>query len=263
MGTLVSDQFPTTFHILFNLFADTMNSENLPTSKDEQYDPNLEAQDEDVVSGGNNRLMYILGAVVLALIIGYIALPKGNGSGLASATPSFMLEDAAVTATGPTGADSIAAGLKAAPGAAPEETDGETKKTRSTTRTVAATATDAAGTAAPTTVDATASAPAAEPEPVAAAPEPAPVAAPANVTMSGKIEDENGRPMVGATVFLRGSSRGTSTDASGNYTMEVPTGTDNTLVYGYAGYDDEVVRTRGNQPVNVTLTPRAKTKKRR
>lgn len=242
-----------------------MNPDKLPTPKDDQYDPNLEAQDEDVVSGGNNRLMYILGAVVLALVIGYIAIPKGNGSGLSSVTPTFMLEDAAVTATAPTAADSIAAGLKAAPTATTDETSPETKKTKTTAKTTAtATGTSAGATAAPATAAAApAPTPATEPEPVAAAPEPVPAAAPANVTVSGKIEDENGRPLVGATVFLKGSSKGTSTDANGNYTMEVPGGSDNTLMYGYAGYDDEVVRSRGSQPVNVTLTPRAKTKKRR
>ncbi|UOR00051.1 carboxypeptidase-like regulatory domain-containing protein [Hymenobacter sp. 5317J-9] len=63
-------------------------------------------------------------------------------------------------------------------------------------------------------------------------------------------------------MLLRGSSKGTSTDANGNYTLEVPAGTDNTLIFGYGGYDDEEVRSRGNQPVNVTLTPRAKSRRR-
>src|SRR5687768_8963800 len=107
-----------------------MNSENLPKTE-EQYDPNLEAQDEEVVSGGNNRLMYVLVAVVLALVVGYVALPKGGGSGggLSSVTPSFMLDDAAVTATAPTSADSIAAGLKAAPATKPTEEEEDAPKT--------------------------------------------------------------------------------------------------------------------------------------
>jgi hypothetical protein len=83
------------------------------------------------------------------------------------------------------------------------------------------------------------------------------------IVMSGKIVDENGRPLVGATVILKGSSKGTSTDSNGNYTLEVPADTDNTLIFGYGGYDDEIVRSRGSQPVNVTLTPRAKVSKRR
>jgi hypothetical protein len=236
-----------------------MNSENLPKVENEPYNPNLDAQDEDVVSGGNNKLTYILVGVILALVLAYVALPKGGGTGLASVTPSFMLDDAAVTATAPTSADSIAAGLKAAPAAAEEETT-----TKTTTKTIAKPTASAATTAAPAAAPAVA---AAAPAPVEAAPAPAPVAAPepaapTTVTMSGKIEDENGRPLVGATVLLKGSSKGTSTDANGNYTMEVPSG-DNTLIYGYGGYDDEEVRNSGSKPVNVTLTPRAKASRKR
>ena len=240
-----------------------------PTPPDnEVYNPNLDAQDDEVSSGGNNRLIYILGAIILALVLGYVALPKGSGGGLASATPSFMLDDAAVTATAPTSADSIAAGLK--PNSAAAKTDEEAApaalaKTAAEAPPLAARAASAAASAPASAAAPVAAAPApaaaSEPAPEAAAPEP--VAAPANVTLAGKIEDENGRPMVGATVLLKGSSKGTSTDANGNYTMEVPGGADNTLVYGYGGYEDEVVRTSSTKPVNVTLTPRAKTGKRR
>lgn len=244
-----------------------MNPENLPKPEPEQYDPNLEAQDEEVTSGGNNRLLYILVAVVLVLVLGYVALPKGQGSSIAAATPSFMLDDAAVTATAPTAADSIAAGLKAAPAAAKASSGDEAKApaktvaaaiTRPTTAAPTATTPAALVAAIPAAV-----APAATPEP-APAPVAAPVpAAPANVTMSGKIEDENGRPLIGATVLLKGSSKGSSTDANGNYTLEVPGGSENTLVYGYGGYDDEIVRSSGSKPVNVTLTPRAKIGRKR
>lgn len=237
-----------------------MNSENLPKIEDEPYNPNLEAQDEDVVSGGNNKLTYILVGVILALVLGYVALPKGGGTGLASVTPTFMLDDAAVTATAPTAADSIAAGLKTAPVAAEAETAVKTTTKTAVKNTEVAPAVVAS-------VAAPAVAAAAAPAPVEAAPAPAPVAAPepaapTTVTMSGKIEDENGHPLVGATVLLKGSSKGTSTDANGNYTMEVPNG-DNTLIYGYGGYDDEVLRNTGSKPVNVTLTPRAKASRKR
>ncbi|GAB3324928.1 carboxypeptidase-like regulatory domain-containing protein [Hymenobacter humi] len=238
-----------------------MNSENLPKTEQEQYDPNLEAQDEDVMSGGNNRLMYVLVAVVLALVVGYVALPKGGGSGMASVTPTFMLDDAAVTATAPTSADSIAAGLKTAPAATPEEEEEDAPKTAA--KPVVAAKAPAAAPAAVAVTEA-APAPAPAPEPVAEAPAAAPEpAAPANVTMAGRILDENGRPLVGATVLVKGSSKGTSTDANGNYSIEVPGGEDHSLIFGYGGYDDEIVRVSGSKPVNVTLTPRAKASKKR
>ena len=247
-----------------------MSLEKLPINEPEQYDPNLEAQDEDVVSGGNNRLIYILAAVLLVFVLGYIALPKGHGSGISSVTPSFMLDDAAVTATASTGADSTAAGLKTAPAAVKAAEEDELKATNkvvpatTTTRPSAAMTTTApvvaAVDASPVAVAATATAP--EPAP-SAAPAAAEPAAPASITLSGKIEDENGHPLVGATVLLKGSSKGTSTDANGNYSFEVPNGNENIFVYGYGGYIDEEVRGSGNKAVNVTLTPRPKTGRRR
>ncbi|HEX8328653.1 MAG TPA: carboxypeptidase-like regulatory domain-containing protein [Hymenobacter sp.] len=244
-----------------------MSTDNYPNQNNDQYDPNLDAQADELAEGGSNKLFYFLGALLLALLVGYIVLPKGQGNGLSSVTPTFMLDDAAVTATAPTAADSIAAGLKAAPASEEEANEGEAG-TKAAAKPAAMARPAAAPTAAPVAAPAaavTAAAPvvAPEPEPVAPAPAPEPAAAPANVTLSGRIEDENGRPLVGATVLLRGSSKGTSTDANGNYSIEVPGSADNTLVYGYGGYEDEVMRARGTQPVNVTLTPRAKDSRKR
>ena len=225
----------------------------------EEYDPNLEAQDEDVLSGGNNRLTYILLAVIVALVVAYVALPKGTGTGIASVTPSFMLSDAAVTAPVPAAEDPAAAKAVA------EEAPAATTKTAAPAKPAAAVpSTTAPATAAPAVV---AAAPEAEAAP-AAAPTPAPVAAPepaapTTTTLAGKIEDENGRPLAGATVFLKGSNKIASTDASGSYSIEVPASSDNVLTYGYGGYDDEVLTTRGNKAVNVTLTPRAKASRNR
>lgn len=97
---------------------------------------------------------------------------------------------------------------------------------------------------------------------VAAVPAPEPAAAPpapTTRTQAGRILDENGRPLIGATVMLRGSTKGTSTDASGSYSLEVPTGS-NTFVVGYGGYEDETATSSDGQPLNVTLLPKPSTK---
>jgi cytoskeletal protein RodZ len=238
-----------------------MESNNLRPTENQPYDPNLEAQDEDVLSGGNNRLTYILVAVIVALVAAYVALPKGSGTGMASVTPSFMLSDAAVTAPVPAAETPATAEEKKA---SDEKSAATTTKT--TTSTKAAAATEAA---APATAAApAAAAPVAEAAPVAATPAPAPAAAPepaapATTTLAGKIEDENGRPLAGATIFLKGSNKVVSTDANGNYSIEVAATGDNVLTYGYGGYDDEIITARGNKAVNVTLTPHAKTGRKR
>jgi hypothetical protein len=76
-------------------------------------------------------------------------------------------------------------------------------------------------------------------------------------TQSGRVIDEAGQPLVGATVLLKGTAKGASTDADGNYSIEVPPGT-NTFIFGYGGYQDEVAQSHDGQPLNVTLLPLAK-----
>lgn len=84
-----------------------------------------------------------------------------------------------------------------------------------------------------------------------------PKAAPVRVAtyaQAGRVLDESGQPLVGATVLLRGSTHGTSTDATGGYVLEVPRG-ENTFVIGYAGYEDETASSHDGQPLTITLLP--------
>jgi hypothetical protein len=73
---------------------------------------------------------------------------------------------------------------------------------------------------------------------------------------SGRIVDEAGQPLVGATVVLKGTTRGASTDANGDYSLPVPLGT-NTFIFAYSGYEQEVAQSRDGQPLLVTLLPAA------
>ena len=57
-------------------------------------------------------------------------------------------------------------------------------------------------------------------------------------TLTGKAVDENGDPLIGATILLMGSNRGTVTDFEGNYTLEnVPVG-EQSFRASYTGYAD-------------------------
>ena len=104
-------------------------------------------------------------------------------------------------------------------------------------------------------------APAARPASPVAAPPAAVASTSANAlnmrnmrTQSGRIIDEAGQPLVGATVLLKGTSRGASTDANGDYSLAVPLGV-NTFLFGYSGYASEVAQSRDGQPLTVTLLP--------
>ena len=74
-------------------------------------------------------------------------------------------------------------------------------------------------------------------------------------TVRGKILDENGHPLVGATVLEKGSYRGVSTNAEGEYAFAVPVGRSVTLAYGYGGYTGEEIQLAGKATQNVTLVP--------
>ncbi|MGI4866535.1 MAG: carboxypeptidase-like regulatory domain-containing protein, partial [Janthinobacterium lividum] len=80
------------------------------------------------------------------------------------------------------------------------------------------------------------------------------VGAPNRRIQSGRIIDEAGEPLVGATVLLKGTSRGASTDANGDYSLAVPLG-NNTFVFAYTGYQEEVAQSPDGQPLTVTLLP--------
>ncbi len=99
-------------------------------------------------------------------------------------------------------------------------------------------------------------APALAPEIPLATPLPAATASVRGATyiQAGRVLDESGQPLVGATVLLRGSTYGTSTDATGSYMLEVPKG-ENTFVMGYAGYENEMASSHDGQPLTVTLLP--------
>ena len=50
----------------------------------------------------------------------------------------------------------------------------------------------------------------------------------------GNVSDKDGLPLPGATVVIKGTSSGTSTDFDGNFSIEVKSG--ETLVVSYVGY---------------------------
>ncbi|GGF09012.1 carboxypeptidase-like regulatory domain-containing protein [Hymenobacter cavernae] len=79
-------------------------------------------------------------------------------------------------------------------------------------------------------------------------------------TVRGRILDEEGKPLVGATILQKGSFYGVSTDSKGEYLLRVPANQPVTLQYGYGGYTDEEVQVKGGTTENMTLVPRAKDK---
>ncbi|KUG08560.1 SusC/RagA family TonB-linked outer membrane protein [Solirubrum puertoriconensis] len=93
---------------------------------------------------------------------------------------------------------------------------------------------------------------AAPPAPVHAAnPEAAPRALQPDITVRGRVVDEQGQGLPGVTVLQRGSTNGTSSDSEGRFTITVPD--DATLVFSYVGYTTQEVAVGGRATLDVSL----------
>lgn len=73
-------------------------------------------------------------------------------------------------------------------------------------------------------------------------------------TVTGQVTNEKGEPVPGASVTVKGTPTGTSTDTRGNYSISV-TGNNATLVFSYVGYADKEVRVGSGSSVNAQLVP--------
>ena len=68
------------------------------------------------------------------------------------------------------------------------------------------------------------------------------------------ISAEDNAPLPGVYVVIKGRTSGTTTDADGNYTINVP-GNDAVLVFSFIGYTSQEVPVGVNPVLNVTLQP--------
>jgi TonB-dependent SusC/RagA subfamily outer membrane receptor len=78
-----------------------------------------------------------------------------------------------------------------------------------------------------------------------------PLLAQAQAPVSGRVLDEKGQPVVGATVQVKGAKSGTKTDANGNFTINAKTG--DVLVISSVNFGNQQTRVKdgGNVTVNM------------
>jgi hypothetical protein len=74
--------------------------------------------------------------------------------------------------------------------------------------------------------------------------------------IKGKVFGDDGLAVPGASIRVKNTSVGTSTDANGNYTIQLPVGT-NTLVASYIGYVTKEFQANSNN-INISLEPDSK-----
>lgn len=71
-------------------------------------------------------------------------------------------------------------------------------------------------------------------------------------TVRGTVTDENEEPLIGATVIVRGTSVGVTTNLDGQYSIEVPAGSE-ILVVSYTGYGTREVTLGASNVADVIL----------
>ena len=70
-------------------------------------------------------------------------------------------------------------------------------------------------------------------------------------TVTGTVTDEDGIPLAGASIVVKGSQTGAVTDFDGNYSIEVAA--DGILVFSYVGFKTTEIAVDGRSTVNASL----------
>ena len=74
------------------------------------------------------------------------------------------------------------------------------------------------------------------------------------IQIKSRVVDQDGQPLIGATVKTKGSNSGTVTDLDGNFQLNVPANA--TLLVSYVGYKDSQIAVRGRAIIDqIQLTP--------
>tara|TARA_R110002096_G_scaffold195341_3_gene377937 strand:- start:3601 stop:6909 length:3309 start_codon:yes stop_codon:yes gene_type:complete len=71
------------------------------------------------------------------------------------------------------------------------------------------------------------------------------------IKVQGKITDDNGIPLAGVTIRIKGTQKGTSSDFNGAYNISV--NTNDVLVFSFVGYKTEEVSINGQTEINIQL----------
>lgn len=74
---------------------------------------------------------------------------------------------------------------------------------------------------------------------------------PATHQVKGTVKDAKGEPLIGATIMIKGTDKGTVTDLDGNFALDIPDGA--TLTVSYVGFNSQDIRPGAQHSLNVNL----------
>src|SRR5688500_2521468 len=72
-----------------------------------------------------------------------------------------------------------------------------------------------------------------------------------NILVKGRITNETGQPVANASIVVKGSTEGTSTNDAGNFEINAPV--NSTLVVTSVGYGTKEISVNNQQTLNISL----------
>lgn len=73
--------------------------------------------------------------------------------------------------------------------------------------------------------------------------------------LSGKVTDEAAKELPGVSIVIKGTQRGTATDANGLYKLTIPDQGPVTITFSFVGYQSQDVSPTGQSTLDVTMKP--------
>lgn len=73
--------------------------------------------------------------------------------------------------------------------------------------------------------------------------------------VSGRVTDEKGAGLPGVSVLIKNTQRGTTTNADGNFSLDVPDSGSPVLVFSFVGYQSKEVTVGSQSTINLSLAP--------
>ena len=71
-------------------------------------------------------------------------------------------------------------------------------------------------------------------------------------TITGKVTDNEGMPLPGTRIIIKGTNTGTQTDFDGKYTLEAKTG--DVLIFSYIGFTTQTIKVKKQSVIDIKMT---------
>ena len=78
----------------------------------------------------------------------------------------------------------------------------------------------------------------------------------AQTQIKGRVLDDQGKPLPGVSILVKGTSTSTTASNTGNFSISVPSAS-SVLVFTYIGFTSKEIPVRNQTEINVTLLPSA------